>query len=91
MPTPKRYREDYDPEPDYERPTKAEAQAEMVPVPMPPAPPVGVAVAGPDLCGATDAELAARLRRAADRVVNSRPDLAALINEAAHRLSGDPF
>lgn len=44
-----------------------------------------------DLAASTDRQLAARLRAAADRVAPKRADLAALLNEAAERISGEPF
>lgn len=111
MPTPDRYREDDEPEPDYERPTRAEAEAEARDYEKGDRCPTCAApFAGPvrsdncpvpeqhrggrpvTLATSTDRQLAARLRAAADRVGTKRPDLAALLQEAASRLAEEePF
>lgn len=91
MRTPDRYREDDEPEPDYEKPTRAEAEAEARDYERKryTSPPAG---AKPSLIKSTDREVASRLRDAADRVEPQRADLAALLREAANRIAEEePF
>lgn len=90
-PTADRFREDYDPEPDYERPTKAELEAELL-LPGPRRAPAVIVTSPVEPRDCTNnTQLADRLRHAADRVAGRRPDLAALLEVAAERLDGGPF